>query len=424
MNNVQPIAYTNCGPAAESLKPLDFDASPVTKFLTPAQRSAIARQSVSFDEVKELAEVINTPGGIVPIAEDLKDHDIYAPIALRALNEKLIIEEQFGTICILYSAIDQMIAHPARFEVKYNPSIQNFDFHRIPVSDTDSFYKSNVTTVPLVSNAPENIYLRQFFHATEDGLERVIANMQACPESERYFWLFECPFGPLFSWSPLLHRLNEISTFFKTVNQYQIYKSNALHPYQPQYLVVPSLSLIKAFAAMACPASYLQLQPGLGCFEKEDIIAYKKQGIRLVNIGMPGADCPETADGLFGGKYVFTHHDYYHYLRDCLTPRSFQRAINRVATLLEGLMQTFETKEIEWKLYDGEIFSFKMGKEGGEIADFGAIFNKIKWSQIAKETVINDMVQNAELWHKEYEITVFSLSQPERSIYYQMINKI
>jgi hypothetical protein len=415
----------------EILPPIEdseFDSHLMTKYLTAEQRKKINKQYISNEDINQYIKKLESADGIKSITYDLFHYKENSIIALRAWHQKKISEEQFATQCMLYAAIDQMFLHPSRFDIKKTGNYTNYQ--RIDLQPTNFF---DMEIFSICGTEKEKKYLSSFLSLVDDRIGLFSTKIEKeCPFSERYFWGCELPLGPDFYWSPLHYRIHEIVHFFESVNIDSNKISDTSDTFDPKYLIIPSYTIMKLFFSETFPDSKMKIAPILGELSKETIIALKKEGIRPINIGVFGADVPEYADTYFAGKYILTLHDFYHAVRDFYTPHRYYLAIQRISSILEGLMEKallveeFKAfKKLRWKLHDGEAYPFYNNKNGTfSVPSFGHLFKTFPWTETARKAVIQDMVQNAETWKNSFNIDKSDLSPPEKTLYEEILKSI
>lgn len=409
---------------------LPFDEFESTRWLTEGQREYIQNIPINDVAFNSFVGLLNLPTGMREIAMDVDNYKVYPMLAVHALLKKKITEEQFATLCMLYAGIDQMCISPSRFELKHNYETCTNRYHRLDlVQKNYSDYRDNplastIRAHSIACNPQEFGYLREFFHLTEEGMNEVFDSIKDVPESEKVFLTFTLSFGPVGNWSPLYHRINAVTNLFVPVNSFGVSYEGAYPPYQPQLLVVPSFTLFQAANALMFKDTSVKHQPVLGRVSTLMITDYKQRGIRLINIGIPGIDVPEEADGYWGGKIIFTIHDMYHALRDSVSCPGYQLALRRINKILHTLIEntpssdTRPIKKVKWRLNDGENFTI-LRHEGTSLilSKFGIIFREFEWPANALHAVIGDMVQNKEIWTSKFSIVKTDLDPREQKVY-------
>lgn len=391
---------------------IDFDGSPVTKHLNRAQRALISERFCDKQALVSFVDKINSPHGIVEVANDIQKYKSYPSMGLQAFLAGLISEEQLATLSIFYAAIDQMLVAPARFELRHNYENAtnyylrlNIPSENIYLNGKDAKYDFKVHSIEHAT-PHERELIRQFLYIKEEYIDDLFAALKEAPCSEKIFYSFELPFGPVGAWSPLYHRLNAISSFFQPVNPFKDTYAGAYPPFKPQRLIVPSFSIFKIFFSLAFPDTHTQLQPFLGHIGTHDMTEYKRKRIRPINIGVPGIDVGEEADNFYGGKLIFTYHDFYHAIRDATTILPYQKALNKIDRILDKVIKASEDpaeikelKKLKWLLTDGELFDFhKDDDDNATVSPFTDIFEKISWPKQALKAVTENMNRRPEQW--------------------------
>jgi|GEM_PF-6864371 len=409
-------AYQPTSPSESSFSgssSLSFDERLVTKYLTREQREQIERQEITPSELENYVSMIHSPEGMSLITQDIVDIEKYPILALRAFLNQQITLEQFATQCMFYSAMDQMIVHPARYEVRMNFQENKFEHYKIS-ADLRHLPRLRVEAHSIHQlNELSKRYLKEFFHSTNEGIDLLIEHLKDIPYSESYFLVFELPVGPIANWSPLYHRINQITNIFYPVNAYEQW-SGPLGSLQPQLLVIPSFSILKKFLKLALPESSMDIQPALGQLTPQTITENKLDGVRLINIGMPGADVPEKADGWLGGKIIFILHDFYHALRDCICPDYVYKAVKKITYVADQLLSSptlsqeekGAVKHTRWKLIDGELLDFEMKTSHcAHVSNLGVIFSKCDWPKVYLQAVQKEIDENKSVWSDEFHFT-------------------
>lgn len=402
---------------------LPFEDFILTKYLNSQQRESFQKLPVDGLVLKAFVEKMNSPEGIPYLAIDIQNYKLYPLLGLRAFFNKDITAEQFGTLCMLYEGIEQMIVSPSRFELKHNYSTNEAEFHRLSLQNNqNNFLSSDIRVHSIYGTNNELRYLTKFFRLSEEGTKVLIQSMHDAPDSEKFFYTFEIPLAPTWSWSPYYNRFSYVMNFFGPVDAFQTNRDSWPSPSKPQLLVLPSFTLFKNFLKMGFPESYFNIEPVLGNVSTTMITHYKLNGIRLINVGIPGIDVPEMGDsGLYAGKLIFTFHDFYHALRDSNIPKNYQLALRRINKILRSAIsiekieeRKKELKKVKWKLMDGELFGIK--GDGEFQGKFGTIFYFVRQHIHSCSIIIKDMVQSKQVWD-HYSISEIDLENPEQKIY-------
>ncbi|MDP1607835.1 MAG: hypothetical protein Q8L98_00815 [Chlamydiales bacterium] len=428
--NCSSVPYAICSEDCDhylSSETLPFDEFITTKYLTPTQQDYVRNLPIKLSELNRFLEKISSFEGIAEITLDRDNYEKYPLIAIHALLRGKITQEQFATICMLYQGIYQMCVAPARFELQYNYETKTECHYRLNLepaiysSCQDNLSVSRIQIHSINGDEQSLHYLKEFFHITKEGVHKIISNLQNAPEIEKVFFTFTLPFGPIGSWSPLYHRINDITNFLGPVNAFSSY-TGGFPPYQPQLLVLPSATLFQNFLSTAFSESAVICQPIVGRISPFMITKYKQRNIRLINVAIPGIDMPDSDGQYFGGKLIFTFHDYYHALRDTVRSPGYQSALRRIDHLLKNIIlqnpsNIAEIKKLKWKLNDGEFFGI-LGQDNTSLtmSNFGIIFKNFAWPQEVLESVIHDMVKEKDLWSK-YRVTRESLNPKEQALY-------
>lgn len=377
----------------------------ITKYLTEQQRKDLLAHEVSSLEIDQYVAIINSPEGMVVIASDLENYKKNAILAFHAMLSQQITVEQFASQCILYAALDEYIVNQVRYEPRIKPNGQ-FEYYKIHL---------DTTVVP-----PLKIFMRSVQDLGDEGArilkgflqgdDQAVKYLKECladePLSENYFFEIQLPPVRLAVLSPILDAIRRVTNFFSTVDTYQGVTMPEGYE-QPQSLIIPSFSIVKCFLKKAFPDSSMDLQPVLGKLSTRTIIENKMNGIRLINIGLPGADVPEEVDGIVGGKLPFIYHDLYHALRDCIVPDSMFTACKRIKELSDEILsQTVDVTEAKaikkaiWKMFDNEIFAstFNYDKKKATIEPFSYIFQRINCPHILLKAIKSDITHTPRVW--------------------------
>lgn len=393
-------------PRLPFLKSEDFDLLELTKHLTSSQRKAILEQTFSPDEIIQFSDEVNSEFAVKGLLQDAPDSfGIYPQLGLRARFQNLISEEQFTTLCLLNQAVEQLIYTSysnveGSVQLEMKSSYDKDDFHVYHVFDA----KIQKTIDRLLKNCMNftNLQLIEF-------KEKLLS----LSSLEQYFYTFKIP-SDVPSWSPLYNEILNVKFFWQPVDSIESKKQ--------KLLLLPSFSMLQIALQINTGRDAVALQPLLGKCTTKTVEHYKMKGKRNFNIGMLGAEVPLIADGSYAGRLIFSFHDAYHAVRDSLVPNLHKLALVRINTLFKEALASNpdnkHIKKIKWLLIDGELHI-----KNHDL--FGIIFERshIDW-QLKSDSkldplsiVINDMVNNRDVWETKFYIDKFQLSNNARKLY-------
>ena len=376
-------------------EPTNFEAfnerlgqMPLTKNLKPAERQKIFDSYPKQLDISGFVAQIQTLEGIQKMADDKDGYEKYPLLALGALLSKKITENQFATICLLYSAIDQLIKHPRKIDAMIDPlfsvtnlpeaadvRVQVYHIDQPHVFDSlnncyDVIRKAGPLFRPLISQLPY--------------LEQCVFTIIPMPDN-------------MANWSPMLDRINLIIGHFFTPTK--VVDSNQ------KILPIPAFSMIEKAQEGRFKSHAVRLQPVLGNCTTPCIQEYRSQGIRPVQVGAPFASTRTITHHYPSGRLDLLGHDAYHGHRDAHVMSHEQLAIHhRIVPLLS------DQKKWQWEIVDGELHNSTLMDDR-----FGLMFRDLNNNN--KELVIRDMVQNSGHWRMKYGLTRADLLPYQQEMY-------
>lgn len=411
----------------ENNEVLDFDSFEMTKFLTPKQRSSLTNslRNISDLALKNFVEALNN-NEFTPKAKkniNLRTlfmesyEDIYQNLphlALKARLRNLVVDEQLGSLCLLCQAIDQLIVNrqlvcedPRFFKISVNDGSKLYEIDPLPRNRVPDEFR--IFHLADKSDLKETEELLNIFFDIPLNIRDFWRNIDHWPESEKYFGVFKLPVEDPISWSRLYSEICRVSTICK----FPVFLPLQHRDWKQKVLLIPSFSMLQRYYNFRYPSSAMKLRLFIGRCTMKTIEHYKINGARVIQVGMSGANVPNYADGNFGGRLIFTIHDFYHAQRDAVVPKNQQRALLHINELFKKILekqpQNKQLKHIKWKLLDGELQTDGL---------FGSLFFIVKtWTEETKKWVIEDMVRNQKTWGKKFNLSMKDLLPPEQEIY-------
>lgn len=391
----------------------------LTRQLTFNQKRAVGWNDLSAHEVNAFILTLQSKGGISTIAADLSNWEKFPLYTLIGhIKRGDVTQAQVASMCLLYQAIDQFIFNREHVAV-----------YPVDASDPDSisnFYISNMSnakppklhTYSIFDKKKESL-AQEFFNLTDYGFKLFQERLLNKPDSEKYFHTVQLPLGPVYNWSPLIHRIITIAPnnsfhFFKPVE----IGTNHILDAKITAMVVPSFSMIEEYLKVVHDENAIDLVPLIGECGKETITHYKLQNKRVFQIGMPEAPIPKMADNYYVGNFCFSLHDAYHAIRDSLLTQGARRAIGQIVDRILRDSKSKTAEKIKWNLIDGELYQKKNS--------FGELFalSKANWDEAHKQLVLEDMAKLSQFWEMEFGIIPDHLLENERKLYDAILLKM
>lgn len=392
-----------------------FDSFSLTQNLSSTEQETVQKQlnTVTEEELNDFLEKISTYEGMLSITNDMERYERYPVIGLKALQIGSVTEEQVATICSLYSAIKQMVVDPTRYSWSLGHDEKNTSVYS-KIELTDDQKKSLSCQIRCHSFGHHNdkmfIYLKNFFYASDEFKTALANPIEQSPFSERCFWTIACPLDHVCNWSPLYHRIHDLSfSFLRLIERVDEYQT-PFTSLKQKLMIIPSFTWVKTtLKIMFLSNSILKLQPVFGELSKEHIIAAKKKHIRPVNFSFPGIPLPPSADGYpTGGDWSFTLHDYYHAWRDSVIPDCYLRVFERFMHIIDDLLKDEHIgqkdkdglKEIQWKLADadGLVSMSPVENNMAKISCLSEVLKVLNLPEQLKKAIQRDYSENSDVW--------------------------
>lgn len=405
----------------DDISPKQYNSLDLTRCLTKQQQADLNERLIKKTELERFVKKLLSEDGIAQIAKDRKNYEEYPHLALRArVLSNAISDAQVATICMLYAALDQLCINPSSVTQFVDKSKQPPKGHEI-LTPFKMFYSPTLETYSLFEIGREkqlkgDALISKFFRFTPENLELFKDKLKDQPESEKCFHVIELPMGPVSTWSTLYHRLGIILEFFHPVEEEMV----LFFQMKRKVLVLPSFTMFATFLKVYCGEDAIELAPILGKCTTRTVEEFRVQDKRIIGIGMTGAPTPLNADSMYAGKLIFSFHDIYHAVRYSLVKRLERRALYRINTLLKEHLEVVgdffkkEVRVIKWNLIDGELHDSVIQKER-----FGKVFevNAVKWNFYTKTLIVDDMVKQADLWKREFNLSREDLLSFEQAMY-------
>lgn len=284
--------------------------------------------------------------------------------------------------------------------------------------------------------------LKKFFafNDSEWGLFRDL--MEKAPEVERTFHLINLPL--LGCYSSFLQHLPRV---FKALNPIKLFYSadGAVANYDLYYneaLPIPTFTAIQNFMKVKAANNkrkVIELVPVFGGIGAEDIYDFRKNGAWPLGLYYPGASNNRLEklinkhmneiDHTPGNALGFAYHDIYHAVRQQEISENITEATFRLVELLQELaksrpyLKSFIDEIIE-KVSEG-VLIHSYGTENSPFfvsnpdQKFGHIFHCkwIPWQQEVINYIVENMVNERDLWRQKYDLGPEDLLEPEKNYY-------
>ena len=383
----------------------------LTRHMTPKQKQALSSFSATYNAniINDFVWILQS-GFQLPKLTTSQEFINFPKFALIAhIKRGDVTREQVGSLCLFYQATKQLIFERSIVEMLQKPNkriaykvthIENNPEDYFPVIKTRSIFD------------PMHIIRQSFQLDVEDAkLMRAEFLDPSIPHSERYFHVIDLPIGPIYNWSPIVHR---ILTVFPQFLFHPISKSfNHTFLCEIKAMVVPSFTMIRMLLKIKL-LDPMNITPLLGECTENTIAIYKiHHDTCIIQVGMDGIETPLEGDSYYAGTYGFSLHDIYHVMRNSLVKQKNRQAIYFIVDYVLKHLSTSSAKHIKEKLIDGQLYS--------ENEYFGDIFTRkhIKWNPQCIQLVLLSMIKLQNFWRQKFDITSQDLLGYERGLYSQ-----
>lgn len=426
---------------------IEFEKNEITKNLTLSQRFNINQQrGITSEKVSDFVKSMKED--IAEIASNYDSFEEYPKLALRARLSNQITDENFASICLLYQATSQFIKNITPLLLyETTTSGGNSNFYNYLLPKTELNHRPDLETFDINDDDLEKAriiktIIRKYFNFTDVGFERLKKAMQEHPKCERCFHTIPLPLGHPLTLSNFYQQIATVQGYFHPVISYKPSKTKSTFGIESTHVVVPSFTLFKESFKIAFEEHAFDLMPLLGEISPETITRYKMRGIRIIGVGMPGADVSQYPDKVYAGLYVSSLHDMYHAFRYSIVKRNENNALVRINTLFreeikkvkttidkaklgsseryEASNRLKELRHTKWMLIDGELHKSLFQKE-----KFGTLFQLEDkgWKPEFVQLIIQDMVTHSEVWEKEFDLNHTDLLPEEQQLYAKLSGK-
>lgn len=417
----------------------------------------------------ELYEKFTEANSLSEIGEE--NLRIVSQVALFKLRTGQVNLSETATIHLIIGAIKEFILHPKLLiqDETYNGEHQTIEaeyyveylrniFPNRMIKDTLKWVRYDED--PIFDSkkaicATEKIKSvgQQYFALNDEAWKLFCEEIEKNPSPlEKRIYLFPLPKKN--AYSAIDSNLHRILNCLQQTEMYCILKQNKF--FTKKFFAVPSFSLQQCFLNVINKINqraFIELTPILGSLSAQDVAKLKKSGSSPLGLYCPdplekGSIPQEELTDAFmwnidgyegGGPAIFSKHDLYHALRECIIKVSETQARFYLCDLLDIKNNPYiffedqvVIEELKNLLIDGQLYSsfkdqglFQKGNEAEE--PFGHIFHynsmRDAWNERLIKIVIDDMLEQAMLWSIRFNLSQKDLIEPEKTLYQSLLEQ-
>lgn len=299
----------------------------------------------------------------------------------------------------------------------------------------------SISELPLVQQRP---LIRSFFNLNDTEWNEFSRQVRAAPKSEQNYYILIAPHRGC--WSPLISEIQRVLKCMREITWEVADKKGVLHA--EKIMLVPSFTMFQAainVKAQTLKRKPVELIPTYGYIEAEHYAALKALGKIAFALYLPEGQADlryndnsgkfrATIDGYhFETSFAGALHDFYHALREMAMSENVAKARMRLVSIAKKHPRnkaTPDSQAVDDILVDGELVHsyppeldtmFDSAHRPRAAALFGSIFYvstlKDRLHADLKRAFIRDMVENKDLWQKEFNLGKVDLVEEDRDIY-------
>ncbi len=422
-----------------------------TSVLAELETSAVSKRAEKLQE--QLSEELI-------IVEDEKESRTLFLAALQLLKQNKISVGQFATLHVLDAAVRTLINHLTSYlvhsylddEDKLKRTVTVYPLQNLAslpthirsfLFDKTLIQKEGISLSELPPAQREPL-LKSFFNFTDSEWVEFSKQMNSAPRSEQHYYVLVAPNEGCYS--PLISIVNHVLACMRELTWMRAAKDGEL--IEEKIMLVPSFTMFQA--AINAKANTLkrkpvELIPTYGYIEPGHYAALKTAGKLALAMYLPEKESylryqdqrgkfRATVDGYgFETAFAGAIHDVYHAMREMEMSENVAKARMRLAQIAKNHPKNKmnpDSRAVDDVLVDGElIFSYPQtvdtmydpSKRPAAAHPFGFIFYtsglKNNLHVDLKRDFIKDMVENKDLWKKEYNLDKSDLLREDQVIY-------